>query len=497
MSRLRLHHNDNGSLPVALLLVMVATMLGAIIASITAVSASGARDELERPRLLDAAESGLEVVVAHIRAAADVAGNGILTALPCGPYTGKVGTGTGAGTRETYTVTITYRTVGGSVLPCTSGSGPATVPRYADFTSTGTDVITGATRTLSSRYTVSSTNANISGGSFRAWQTVGGVAKPCLDAGSASPAAGTVLQLAACVPGSKQQIFAYNTHFQLMLVSSATDAIPQGMCADGGALPHPSTNVVVTMQPCLTSNYARQEWFQDDANNLQGTSDGLNLDGHCLTTQFSVVPTPIVVQSSCNFAFSSDSSVGAAAAGPSTQQLVNYGEFGKCLDVAEFNWQRYLFWLWQCKQAPTSAGVSWNQKWELPTTVAGPTGMSGYILSRPPALNGAPACLKSTLTTASTSYVTLVQCPNASATGALKWTVYGNTGTYATSYTIVDAAGDCLAPVPEGLPNSTVSDDGPAVSPAITVACSGSVREKWNASPDGLLPGPLSLFTEK
>jgi hypothetical protein len=101
------------------------------------------------------------------------------------------------------------------------------------------------------------------------------------------------------------------------------------------------------------------------------------------------------------------------------------------------------------------------------------------------------------MTNVSTSYVTLVACPNGPASGSLKWTVYGNTGVYATSYTIVDTAGNCLAPVPEGLPNSTVNDSGPDVSPAITVACSGSPREKWNADPDVLKPGPLSRFAER
>jgi hypothetical protein len=497
MTRLRRRLDDTGSLPVALLLIMVATMLSGLIASITTASIGSARYAMARPRLLDAAQSGLEVAVAHLRAAVDASGAGVLTALPCGPYSGTVGTGSGVGTRETYTVTITYKSVGGSVVPCTSGAGPAAVPRYADLVSTGADASTGAARTLTSRYTVGTTNSNIAGGRFRAWYTVGTIAKPCLDAGSATPAAGAVIYLAQCVPGSKQQIFAYTSRLQLALVSSATDAMPQGMCVDGGPLPHPSTPVVVTMQPCLSSGYARQQWNQNDANNLEGTSDGTNLDGHCLDKQFNQVPTPVVVRPACAFPFASDSSVGAGAAGASTQQLVNYGQFGKCLDVAEYNWQRYLFWLWQCKQAPTAAGVSWNQKWELPTIVPGSTGTSGYIISRPPALNGGPACLRSTLSNATTSYVTLVQCPQGTASGVLKWTVYGNTGVYATSYTIVDAAGNCLAPVPEGLPNSTVNNSGPDVSPAITVTCSGSTREKWNASPNDLLPGPLSLFDEK
>jgi hypothetical protein len=177
--------------------------------------------------------------------------------------------------------------------------------------------------------------------------------------------------------------------------------------------------------------------------------------------------------------------------------LVNYGQFGKCMDVSQYDWTRYRFWLWQCKQAPTAAGVSWNQKWDLPALVTGTTGTSGYIFNRPPALNGLPACLHSTLTNATDGYVTLVQCPNAAASGALKWTLYGDTGTYATSFTIVDSAGYCLAPVPAGLPNSLDTASGPGVSPLITLTCDGSTLQKWNANPNQLQPGPLSQFAEK
>ena len=489
---------DDGSMPIALLLTLVATMLSGVIASVSASDFGSARSAAERPRLLDAAAAGLEVMVGHIRSAADSAGNGILTAMPCGPYTGTVGAGSGVGTRETYRVTVQYLDVdAATVISCTPGSGPATIPRYAALTSTGSDTSTGAARTLTSRYAVASTNANVAGGRFRAWTTVGAVQYPCLDAGSATPVAGAAVTLALCAPGSQQQIWAYNTTLQIALVSSVSLAYPQGLCVDGGPVPHSSSTVAVTMQPCLTSNYARQQWNQDDINDLEGTSDGVNLDGHCLNKQFNTIPTPIVVQASCVMAFSSDSTVGAGAAGASSGQLVNYGQFGKCLDVAEYNWQRYLFWLWQCKQAPTAAGVNWNQKWELPTIVAGPTGTTGYIMNRPQALNGSPACLHSTLSNSTAGYVTLVQCPSGAASSALKWTVYGDTGLYATSYTIVDSAGYCLAPVPAGLPNSLVYDSGPGVSPVITLTCDGSTLQKWNANPNKLLPGPLSLFTEK
>jgi hypothetical protein len=306
------------------------------------------------------------------------------------------------------------------------------------------------------------------------------------------------VRLQLCSAGSRQQTFAYTDQLYLKLLSSVTDALPLGLCLDGGPVPHPNTDVPVTMQPCTATVSARQQWSINDMNAYEGTGDGVNLDGHCLLPQYwGGAGSPIVVTTSgCSYGFNPEISVGAGAAGPQTTQLVNYAQFGRCLDVAEYNWQRSFFWIWPCKQAPSVAGVSWNQKCTLPAVVAGTAGTSGFIVNNVPWLSF-PTCLRSKLTTVRWSYVTLEQCPAAPATGAFKWTVFGDTGTYATSYTIADGAGNCLAAADPSLPGGTVTMYGHDVSPAVTVPCSGSTLEKWNADPNVLKPSPLSLVTER
>lgn len=475
-----------------MLLVMAGTSLSAVIASTSAARSVSMRAAVDDSHLLDAAQTGFETVIARIRAAVDGTGLGTPAELPCGPMSGRAG----PVDRHTYLVTVSYRTVGDGDIACLAGAGTQTVPAYADLESTGRDPVTGRSRTLAARYTIRTSNQNIPGGLVPTVAKVGGQSL-CLDAGSATPAAGTVVRLQLCAAGSEQQTFAYTENLYLRLRSSVTDATPLGLCLDGGPVPHPDSDVAVTMQTCAAGVSARQQWSINDMNNYEGSSDGVNLDGHCLNPQVAgAAGVPVVVRRSCNYDFNPDVSVGAGAAGAKTTQVVNYGQFGRCLDVAEYNWQRVFFWIWPCKQAPSAAGVSWNQKWVLPAVTAGTAGTAGFIVNHPPAL-GAPACLRSKLSTARWSYVTLEACPAAPAAGAFRWTVFGDTGTYATSYTIVDAVGNCLAAADPALPGGNISIYGHDVSPAVTVACSGSPLEKWNGDPNVLKASPLTMVAER
>lgn len=488
---LRIRRNDSGALPIALLLMMVGTALSAVIATTVTARIASVRAATESSRLLDAAQAGLDTAVAYIRAAVDDKGNGSRTALPCGPVQGAVA----ADGRYTFVTTVTYRTVGDTTVSCSSGSGTLVVPAYADLASTGYDTTGDHTRALTARYTLRTSNKNIPGGLVAAVAKVSGVSL-CFDAGSDTPAVGATLRLQPCSAGSRQQTFAYTENLYLRLVSSVSDAMPSGLCVDGGPVPHTTTSVV-TMQACADTTSARQQWSINDINNYEGTSDGVNLDGYCLNPQVTgTANVPVVVKKACAYDYNPDVSVGAGAASTKTGQVVNYAQFGRCLDVAEYNWQRVFFWIWPCKQAPSVAGVSWNQKWELPAVVDGTAGTSGYIVNNPPSISF-KACLRSKLSTAQWSYVTLEQCPVGAASGAFKWTVYGNTKIYATSYTIVDNAGNCLAAADPAKPGGNISIYGHDVSPAVTVACSGSTMEKWNADPNVLQASPLTKVAER
>ena len=98
---------------------------------------------------------------------------------------------------------------------------------------------------------------------------------------------------------------------------------------------------------------------------------------------------------------------------------------------------------------------------------------------------------------AADQYVTLAEC---GATDVLTdpnliWTVYGDTGVYATSYRIVDSYGFCLTPTDlTANPPDTHTDGTAKVKVA---ACNNSELQKWNAPADLNQPSPLTDTTEK
>jgi hypothetical protein len=111
---------------------------------------------------------------------------------------------------------------------------------------------------------------------------------------------------------------------------------------------------------------------------------------------------------------------------------------------------------------------------------------------KPPGV--AAMCLRSPLTSSPDSFVDLTACPAGAPTGNVKWTVYGNTGDYTTSYRIVDDAGNCLA---ANDPGGTLYPYGQKVSTAVVAPCSLSLLQKWNADPQVLVPAPLRDVREE
>lgn len=500
----RARRDDTGAMPLALLLTVVGVMVSGVLASMLMAQITGTRQMLGGGQALNAAEAGLDVATGHVRAANDASdptglnNAGILAALPCGPFAGAVG----VGGRATYLVSIEYRDKNGTALPCVSGGGLGKTPTTALFVSVGTDPVSARTRTLNGTYTFRTTNKNIPGGLIPVYKTVTSK-NLCLDAGSGAPNTGTSVTMQLCSPDSDQQTFAYNSNLTIVLVSSVTESRPLGMCLDAGAVPHTVT-APVTVQPCAASTQARQQWGFNDHANFEGTSDGLGLDGYCFNVlNPDTVGSPVVARrgaSSCRqssynnvSSFTPEASVGAGAAAASTNQVVNYGQFGRCLDVTELNVNYKYLINWPCKQAPDPTRITWNQRWSLPVPVGAATSATGMISTTP----STAKCLKSPLSTAKGLFVTLVNCP-ATATSATRWTVYGNTGVYATSYTIVDDNHACLAATdPTEVPAREMYPNGLKVSPIIVVACTGSTLEKWNADPDTLKATPLTDIGEK
>jgi Ricin-type beta-trefoil lectin domain len=506
---------DDGSIVLALLVTLVGVMLSSLLVPMVLTQVRGTVENAHRVGSLAAAQTGLDVAVAQIRAADDGTGIGTLSKLPCGPLAGPV---SAVATAGRYQVTIDYFLLDPQAksdawiatyrMPCLPGGGTATTPSYALFRSYGTDVPTGTitsvpNRMLRATYTLQTSNRNISGGLVHVYQTATST-DLCMDAGSSSPAAGADLRMQPCVDDSLQQVFAYNTNLTLALVNSKTGVQPLGMCLDAGAV-HAVGNSVV-FQPCAAITQPRQQWSINDSANLEGTTDGNTLDNYCFNVQTPNTPASLVVLgqtsgSDCHQGYdnietwSPDAEVGAGAAGDANKQFVNFSEFGRCLDVTEQNVAYAYLISWPCKQAPNPINVTWNQKWALPMIVDPATNATGHVTTTPLLV---PYCLRSPGSIAAGQYVTVVLCSTLAAGAiAINWKVYGDTGAYATSYQMEDGYGFCLqATDPAAIPPDFYPN-GRKISKIVVATCTGSALQKWNAPPTILQATPLKDITEK
>jgi hypothetical protein len=504
--------DDRGSIILALLVTLVGVSLSALLVPMVLTQVQGTKENAHRVASLAAAQAGLDIAVGHIRASEDSDGNGALPSLPCGPLAGKVA----ASNPSRYQVSIDYFTadpqgrndtwIAANRLTCIGGGGTAKTPAYALLRSYGTDIPTGDITTVQSRflrgtYTFQTTNQNISGGLIHVYKTSTST-DLCFDAGSTSPGSGTYLRMQPCVAGSGQQDFAYNTNLTLSLVNSATPSLPLGMCLDAGT-PHAVGNYVV-FQPCATTTQPRQQWSINDSSNLEGTSNGSTLDGYCFNVQTSNTAGSYVVLSTSNChkaydtieTFQLEATTGAGAAGPANTQLVNFSEFGRCLDVTGQDVNQPYMIAWPCKQAPNPANVTWNQKWALPAIVAPATSATGKVTTSPTAAT--PYCLQSPGSIAAGNYVKVVLCSTmTSGAPSITWTVYADTGVYESSYRLKDGYGYCLQATDPSVSSPDFFPSGNRISKIIVATCSGSTLQKWNAPPNILQSIPLKDIAEK
>jgi hypothetical protein len=513
--------DDTGSMPLAMLITLVAVALSALLTPMVLNQFSATGVDVRRVHSLHAAQSGLEIMMGRLRSAVATANNGDITKLPCGPLAGNVSAG---GAPARYKVWIDYFTSdprghwntsaawppGGGTedrwiernrLPCNGGL--VQTPAYALLRSMGSDDNTGADiaavpgRWLYGTYRFKTTNENIAGGLIHTYKLSTNT-DLCMDAGPDPPADGTDILMRPCTPGASRQIWSYNPNLTIMLVSSTSSSYPQGLCLDAGL--GPANQTQVKLRPCgHPSTLPQQQWSTNDSANLRGTTDGVNLNGRCLNVKNpNVDGSPLVTGSSCGgpynnlHTFSLEPTVGAGAASEDTNQIVNFRQFGRCMDVTEFNVNFGYLIVWPCKQAPQAANVGWNQKFTLPQVTAPAVSATDRVVT--PKDGNTDYCLHSP--GAVGSYPTVKSCPT-TLTPNYKWTYYGNTGVYATSYILVDFKGNCLTPTD---PQATPPDFYPKglnISKITLGTCDGSTLQKWNAPANLLQPLPLKDIGER
>ena len=491
---------DSGSMPMAIMVSIVAMGLTAAIAPLVVNSITTTQTVDERTESIDAANNGIDAAMAQLRAAA-TAGAGSLEGLPPCEILGEENAD---GLR--YRVKITYYgppdpedESSAEVLGCP----PTEVPVKAVLTVTGTgsdsaslDPGSADTRTVEATYKFQRDTENVAGGAIRlATATTGQL---CMDSGD-EPEPGSAVLLRACKKGgSSEQRFSYTTDLNIKLMGSDTTDWPTGLCLDAPT-PHSSNSGgAVTFTQCL-GRKARQQWSLDNSSQFQGTTDGVNLDGYCLNAKNAGAAGPVVLGGCTGDAkknvWRPEPSAGAGAAGVGTGQLVNFKQFSRCLDVTNHVPTFSYMIVWFCKQAP-DGNVSWNQQWATATPATSKktakpgqirtagTGNPGYCLRRPDLPGG---------------FVTMRTCSAANdktPAADLAWTVYGETGNSVTSYSIVDSSGKyCLTATDLTVANPETHTDGTAK--VRTALCSSSHLQKWNAPATYDRPKALTNTREK
>jgi hypothetical protein len=521
--RLRLRE-DRGSLPMAMLVMLVGMALSAALIPMVVSQHQTTTFGATRVRSLNAAQSGVDVVVGKIRHAA-TNGVGDPTQLPCTistdqstsiPLTGSVNGGTAS-----YTVQVYYYVSDPVAHPtatpmrCVTGQGTfdtassSVVPSYAKIVSTGTDssASVGASkgRTLTSIYAFEVDNSNISGGTIRIYPApADGANQFCLDVGAGIPTEGvTQVALQPCstsYPPSNRQVFAYRTDLTLQLTTSIGTVVNgvtyrNGLCLD--SLPPGSTAAATASGNALVLNQCgalgapvwSQQWSIDQYRSLQAPrKDSVTtgtLSGLCMTDSVHSAGT-LVKLGGCdsnlispNDAWIPSPSVGAGAAvNANSKQFINFSQFGRCLNDPNADPNALYLTAPGCRQNPNQAAIQANQKLTFDQT-------TGYFYFT---LNGTNWCIYSQDIKDERVLLTPCSAPASGiSTAQLKWTrtspTLTPTLTYSQQYRFIDNVGRCLslADVPP-IPGDPYGTTYSVWKKGVTATCDLSTIQQWNAS---------------
>ena len=298
---LRRLKDDRGSMPLVLLVSIVGMIISGMLVPVLLGQTHSSKFDTTRVQSIDAAQAGLDLALGKIRGAT-TAGAGDATQLPCGPITGSLD----ANGQVAYTVTFKYYSSDPTVTPtpapmaCVAGygtydtgSGQAT-PAWAQITSAGAaGAGFGASkgRTLVASYRLKTNSTNVPGGVVRIYSATSASSLICIDAGSATPTAGTAVKMQLCstsTPPADQQVFVYRTDLTLQLLPSVSATYPNGLCLTIPTSNSAPTTGNVTLAACsaLGSPPWTQQWSFDDNGHfrasLSGSASNGTLSGYCM-----------------------------------------------------------------------------------------------------------------------------------------------------------------------------------------------------------------------
>ena len=503
--------DDGVAMMVALMMIMIMLALSVLVLGLVVNEVAPTHFAQKNTKTIFAAEAGVEASLGRIRsavAAPDFTGSvfGDPHQLPCS-LTGTVDT---AGGTTTYNATIRYFSddpsgrdetwLSSHALACATGSGTGTVlPAYALIasagaaTSSGKVAATSGDRAISMVYRFSTTTTNVAGGRIYAWN---GASAPqfCLRADGVA-AGSTVSYQAASTCGlsanDSTELWVYDTDYTLKLASSTLTSTALCMTSGSGGS--------ITLQNCSSPVY-NQLWAWDSGGRATwvGQDSGINDNGTCLysgrTSGTPMVGDKLKVGSTCaNQAawgsFSPDPAVGPGAASVNTHQIVNYLEFGRCMDVTDTDVTKAFMISYPCKQDPPSgANLYWNHKWFYQEPLVGAVAPAQQIYVYNQGNTSQKYCLQAPIGTTAPAYSGISSGWYVTFTAACStsdprqmWVRSKDTGDKTTRYTFqstytYSGVSWCI-----GVGPSKYNGNWSAL---IVSACNGSTAQKWNAPAD-------------
>ena len=271
-------------------------------------------------------------------------------------------------------------------------------PKYALITSKGTAAagagsgiaVTGD-RTISAVYAFKVSNINIPGG--RIFDETNAFCLEAVPRASGSIGPGSFIKFvsaSSCTPSTTndaKQLWIYDTDYEIKLAST-TVVGGTPLCITGPVNDGDSTQDA-TLQVCQTdATRWNQLWswtgdytWQGQKKNISGGYSNYYIAGPI------AAGNRLQVQNGGRTGkFNPASAVGAGAASVKTIQIVNYLEFGRCLDVTSENIKSTYMISYPCKQDPSGTGnppgtglLAWNHKWYYSEPTAPDTSLTQTI----------------------------------------------------------------------------------------------------------------------
>ncbi|GGJ87691.1 hypothetical protein GCM10010123_16590 [Pilimelia anulata] len=474
---------DRGSMPLAMLLALVAMALTAAALPAALTRAGHTRLTVDRGAALRSAQTGLEVALARVRSMTTY-GELCGSSPSASPVTFAASTGA-----NRYTVVAQFYATAGSRAPGTGDAATACAPgsTWMRLTATGTGT-GGASRTLSGLYPLHAGGGEVAPYTpaedvyahprlILAFNPVG--APPtdalCMEARGSVPPAGTPVTMQPCPMDFRErlgvgyeQFWYYRSDLTLATVGSLRTPNASGaMCLDAGA-DAPPAGTVPTMRPCVTPVPPRQKWYYNNFRNYELGTAANTLSGRCLNVADPGTPgSGLVIATGGNCRvralntrqhFAPFPYVGPGVAGMRTAacperpahpcelaQLRNAVAPGYCAAAIDDSNNIYVrqevpdetfMFPSECFQNPSVADTDWSQLFRLPAT---PTGTGA---SEPGPIYTVKGTTRLCLEPNARRLVQPLRCDGSA---EQQWVRYGDTGDYDTEYRITHpATGRCL-----------------------------------------------------